>query len=78
MYPSAMPGDTQKRTLAPDDQDGLCTIYPVDHPPPGPNETLRGGVMGCAVAGSPRGPLSAAAMAAGVTAILLRRRRRRA
>ena len=34
MYPSAMPGDTQKRTLAPDDQAGVCGIYPIDGQPP--------------------------------------------
>jgi hypothetical protein len=77
MYPSAMPGDTQKRTLAPDDQNGLCTIYPIDHPPPGPNEQLRGRFAGCSLAGSPRSPIGAAVVV-GAAAILIGRRRRRA
>ncbi|HVT08075.1 MAG TPA: M12 family metallo-peptidase, partial [Polyangia bacterium] len=52
MYPSAMPGDTQKRTLAPDDRAGVCGIYPSDHPPPDGN--MRGGCTACAVSeGSP-------------------------
>src|SRR5450432_637371 len=28
MFPSAIPGDTAKRTLAPDDIQGVCDIYP--------------------------------------------------
>lgn len=75
MYPSAMPGDTQKRTLAPDDQSGLCAIYPAAHPPPGPGEQLRGRA-GCEMAGAPARPIGAAA-AMGVATILVVRRRRR-
>jgi hypothetical protein len=75
MYPSAMPGDTQKRTLAPDDQDGLCFIYPAAHPPPGSNEQLRGGCARCELAGPPSRPLGAATLV--VATILAGRRRRR-
>jgi hypothetical protein len=48
MFPSAMPGDTQKRTLAPDDINAVCTIYPVDDPP---GTGANGGCAGCAAAG---------------------------
>ena len=51
MFPSATPGDTQKRTLAPDDQNAVCTIYPVDNPPPPPGTDVNGGCAGCAAAG---------------------------
>jgi hypothetical protein len=50
MFPSAQPGDTQKRTLAPDDVNAVCTIYPADDPP-GTEGT--GGCAGCAAAGRP-------------------------
>lgn len=33
MYASAATGDLQKRDLAEDDIDGLCTLYPVGEPP---------------------------------------------
>jgi MYXO-CTERM domain-containing protein len=33
MFPSYLPGDTQRRTLAPDDQAGLCGIYPLTADP---------------------------------------------
>jgi len=33
MFPSYAPGDTQRRTLAPDDQAGLCGIYPLGADP---------------------------------------------
>ena len=76
MYPSAMAGDTQKRTLAPDDQQGLCAIYPVDHPPPADHLQLRGSA-GCELAGPtsrPRGAATSLGVAAGI--LLLARRRR--
>jgi hypothetical protein len=76
MYPSAMPGDTQKRTLAPDDQKGLCTIYPVDHPPPADDLQLRGGCA-CELATPASRPLGGVLVVA-ATAILAGRRRRRA
>jgi hypothetical protein len=71
MYPSADPGDTQKRTLAPDDQAGVCGIYPVDDPP------SSGGCSACAVASAPLGGLVWALLAGlGAGAILLARARR--
>jgi len=33
MFPSANPGDIDKRTLAPDDQQAVCDIYPADQDP---------------------------------------------
>jgi hypothetical protein len=33
MNPSAMPGDTDKRTLNSDDEAGLCALYPLDEDP---------------------------------------------
>jgi MYXO-CTERM domain-containing protein len=33
MFPSSMPGDVSKRTLAPDDIDGVCGIYPKANDP---------------------------------------------
>jgi MYXO-CTERM domain-containing protein len=73
MYPSAMPGDIQKRTLAPDDQAGVCGIYPVaDGPPDG---VLRGGCSRCAVGGGGPAP-AAGAVAAALAAAALRRQRR--
>jgi hypothetical protein len=69
MYPSAMPGDTQKRTLAPDDQAGVCGIYPVDDPPAPP-----GGCISCATAPSPAGGIGLCAL--GLFAALVGRARR--
>ena len=70
MYPSAMPGDTQKRTLAPDDQAGLCGIYPVDDPP----TDMNGGCASCAVAPPPVGSVELAGL--GLLVALLARARR--
>jgi hypothetical protein len=69
MYPSANPGDTQKRTLAPDDQAGVCGIYPVDDPPAPP-----GGCISCATAPSPAGGVGLSAL--GLFAVLVGRARR--
>jgi len=71
MYPSAREGDTQKRTLAPDDQAGLCGIYPVDDPPPPPGAN---GCSGCAVGAGSAGGASLAAL--GMLAAVLARARR--
>ena len=74
MYPSADPGDTQKRTLAPDDQAGVCGVYPVDDPPAPPGS----GGCACAVASEPLGgPAWAALAVLGAGAILARTRRQR-
>jgi MYXO-CTERM domain-containing protein len=77
MFASATPGDTEKRTLEPDDIAGVCAIYPVandpmrcpakDEPPP---------KSGCAVAAG--GPaLAGGAWAALALAVVLAARRRR-
>jgi hypothetical protein len=50
MFPSANAGDTGKRTLAPDDQNAVCTIYNVNDPPPPPTD-VNGGCVRCATAG---------------------------
>jgi hypothetical protein len=51
MYPSAQAGDLSKRTLSPDDVNGLCSIYPLGTTPATcGNTTSPSG--GCAVAAS--------------------------
>ncbi len=75
MFPSAMPGDTQKRTLAPDDQNAVCAIYPVDDPPPPPGTGVNGGCTGCVAAGG-AGDVGALATLALLSALLLARRSR--
>lgn len=64
MFPSANAGDTQKRTLAPDDQNAVCTIYSVNNPPP----ALDAGCVQCATAGDPTWGGALAALAALVLA----------
>jgi uncharacterized protein (TIGR03382 family) len=76
MFPSAQPGDTQKRTLAPDDINAVCTIYPVDDPPPPPGTGVNGGCTGCAAAG--RGGDTGGPATFGLLAVVLIARRRRA
>ncbi|HSY41999.1 MAG TPA: MYXO-CTERM sorting domain-containing protein, partial [Polyangia bacterium] len=75
MFPSAQPGDTQKRTLAPDDVNAVCTIYPADDPPPPPGTGVNGGCTGCAAAGRP-GDAGAPATFGLLAAVLIARRRR--
>lgn len=63
MYPSVSLGDTQRRDLAADDREGVCTIYPFEHeicvaPPDDPPE---GG--GCATL--PRTPAAGPGRSAG-------------
>ncbi len=74
MYPSAMPGDTQKRTLSPDDQAGVCGIYPADHPPPA-DGLLRGGCTQCAASGGRPAPAEVALAGGLIFWVGLRRRR---
>ena len=82
MFPSAQAGDTEKRTLAPDDQQAVCEIYPAANDPMVcmPYEDPAG--CGCA-AGGARGTTSAAgtmglALAFALACLpLLRARRRR-
>ena len=73
MFPSAQPADTQKRTLAPDDVNALCTIYNVNDPPPPPGTGVNGG-CNCATTGRPGG--SGAATTFGLLAAALIARRR--
>jgi hypothetical protein len=74
MFPSAQPGDTQKRTLAPDDLNAVCTIYSVNDPPPPPGTDVNGGCGACAAAGR-AGDASALAAFGILTAVLITRRR---
>jgi hypothetical protein len=77
MFPSATPGDIEKRDLAPDDLNALCTIYNMDDPPPPPGTNVTGGCTGCAAGGTfyP----GALGLGAALAALLgLRRRARRA
>jgi MYXO-CTERM domain-containing protein len=80
MFPSANPGDIDKRTLAPDDQLAVCDIYPVAQDPLVcmPEAPPSEGCSSCAV-----GPARSAAaggggllLAAALLAIRMRRRRR--
>ena len=75
MFPSAMPGDTQKRTLAPDDLNAVCTIYSVNNPPPPPGTDVNGGCTGCVAAGG-AGDTGAPATFGLLAAVLIARRRR--
>lgn len=79
MFASAEPGDLQKRTLAPDDKQAICDMYPfVDDPHvPAPNPPDDSG--GCAVApgvGGARASLAAALAALGALVAATRRRAR--
>jgi hypothetical protein len=53
MYPNADPGTVDKRTLAPDDQQGVCDIYPAANPIACMAPAGGGGGCGCAAAGRP-------------------------
>jgi hypothetical protein len=78
MFPSANPGDLEKRTLAADDLLGLCEIYPKAEDPMmcvAPKETEPGcGGGGCAMTGAPG---TAAGLGAALALLLLGARRRR-
>jgi MYXO-CTERM domain-containing protein len=79
MFPSANPGDTDKRTLAPDDQQAVCEIYPAASDPqncaPPMSSTLQG-CSACAAGGAPA-PGAASALALAAVALLAVRARRR-
>jgi Metallo-peptidase family M12 len=72
MYPSADPGDTQKRTLAPDDQAGVCGIYPVDDPP-----MVAGGCASCATVDGPVGGMELGGLGILAAVVVCARRARR-
>lgn len=57
MFASAVPGDVEKRTLAPDDKRAICDMYPVANDPMKypTTSTPPPGSEGCAVAAAPRG-----------------------
>ena len=76
MYGLSLPGDLDKRTLAADDRDGLCWIYPEGRLSPSAPRIPGGNLMGgCAAA--PR-PSNAAPVGLLSLALLLLRRRRAA
>jgi hypothetical protein len=59
MFASAIPGDTAKRTLEPDDIQGVCDIYPVaDNPQRCPAKDEPPQKPGCALAPSGRGGIA--------------------
>ncbi len=76
MFPSANPGDIDKRDLAPDDQQAVCDIYPASHDPMtcAPGQTDPGGCS-CSAAGAPASALASLVLL--VLAVLGTRARRR-
>jgi Matrixin len=77
---SATPGETVKRTLAPDDLAGICATYPPGHSFPGVRRVVRGAT--CSADPGARGAsgtaLALALLAGARTAARRRQRRRRA
>ncbi|HVX95972.1 MAG TPA: hypothetical protein VHK47_13765 [Polyangia bacterium] len=77
MFASAIPGDIAKRTLAPDDVQAVCDIYPLAEDPMVYPVKDQPPDQGCALGPVPRGEGPGAALAAlGVLAFAARRRRR--
>jgi hypothetical protein len=77
MFASAIPGDTEKRTLAPDDIQAVCDIYPIaDDPKRCPVEDGPPASCRCGVGG--RAPGAAATVVAAVALVFALGRRRRA
>jgi len=84
-FPSAMPGDTSKRTLSADDKQAICDIYPLAKDPaycPADGANGSDSKSGCMLAGGDDpvrpDPLPAAAMASALTLVVWHRRRARA
>ncbi|HMF41254.1 MAG TPA: hypothetical protein VKQ32_11180 [Polyangia bacterium] len=82
MFPSANPGDTDKRTLAPDDQQAVCDIYPAAQDPmvcaPPPPSTLQGcSGSGCTTGGGAAPAAGSGLMVAAAALLMARARRRR-
>jgi hypothetical protein len=81
MFPSANPGDIDKRTLSPDDQLAVCEIYPAAEDPmtcsPPGAITPEEGCGSCAAAGGPTSAAGLAALTALGAAVLLAARARR-
>jgi|SRR6185436_9648217 len=68
MFAAVIPGDLDRRSLSPDDQRGVCEIYPpIDL-------TLEAGPQGCSLA-RPRGGAAAGWLVAAILAIRIFRRR---
>jgi MYXO-CTERM domain-containing protein len=79
MFPSADSGDLSKRTLEPDDVDGVCGIYPVAQDPGvcAPPMGIMGN-GGCSCETAPTAPRTAwEPLAVGLLVAVQRRRRRR-
>jgi hypothetical protein len=78
MFPSANPGDIDKRTLAPDDVQGVCDIYPIAQDPKScvPPSAPSGGCATASTAGSAAGLTGALAFFVASMAARARRRRR--
>jgi MYXO-CTERM domain-containing protein len=81
MFPSANPGDIDKRTLAPDDQTAVCEIYPAAQDPMScvPLGMSPPGSSGCSctAAGTPVAPAAGFGGLLGVALLAARARRRR-
>ena len=82
MFPSANPGDIDKRTLAPDDQQAVCEIYPAAQDPmtcSPAGRPRRGRCSSCAVGGAPASAVGIVfgLVAAALLAARAPRRRRR-
>jgi MYXO-CTERM domain-containing protein len=77
MFPSANPGDIDKRDLAPDDQKAVCEIYPAAQDPKTctPGQTDPKGCGGCTAGDAPATALGTFVMLA--AALLGARARRR-
>ena len=78
MFPSANPGDIDKRTLAPDDQMAVCDIYPASQDPmmcTAPGMPKKGGCS-YAAAAAPTGTAGLGALIAAALLIARARRRR--
>jgi len=78
MFPSANPGDIDKRDLAPDDQQAVCDIYPAAQDPKAcsPGGTDPGGCSCATGGGVPAPELVAIALLVGGLLVARTRRRR--
>jgi hypothetical protein len=75
MFASAIPGDKEKRTLAPDDTAAVCTIYPVAKDPMiYVTPTGETSACVCALDGDGRGAGAIVPVAGMLLALVLRRR----
>jgi len=76
MFPSADPGDLDKRTLEPDDELGLCEIYPAAQDPMTCMDSGTEDGCSCATAGVRASAAGSMLMLAATLAVLRARRRR--